>query len=778
MKRTHHVPAGLHPLAVAILACFAVPALAQTTDTTLPAVEVGTSRSIAEKNQLPVTTESVTATQAADTINTMTTEDALKYLPDVLVRKRFNGDTQAPMSSRTTGINASARTLLIADGIWLSTYVNNNNQNGSPQWFMVAPEEIERIDVMYGPFSAMYPGNSYGAVTEITTRMPTQFEAGAKISASSQDFDQYGTHDSYPSMQASANLGNRSGDWSWRIGVNHLDSFSQPLTFLTLNQSTTAASGALPIVTGAYQDRNRTGAPIQIVGAGSLTHTVQDTARFRVAYDVTPTLTAAYTLGIWQNTAETSSQSYLSANGQPYFGAASGNVNIGGNAYSASSIANLFSSTRTEQEHWMHNLSLRTKNAGEWNWEASASIFDFSKDLTRQSTGSYPSAQTGGNGRITDASGTGWDTLDLKGMWHAPNRAHFVSFGAHMDEYRLASPTFNTSDWRDGGNGSLYSDSRGKTQTEALWVQDVWQWTPSLTATLGGRYEWWRAYDGFNLSTASNGAAFSFNQPEVRHNGFSPKFSLTWTANDAWNVTASLGKALRFPTVGELYQNVQTGTIYTQANPFLRPESVKSAELAIERNTERGKLRVSLFEEHVSDALISQTSTITGMATPVAFTQNVDKTRQRGIELVAQQNDVGIQGLELNGSVTYVDARILANGSYVPTTAGASSVGKRTPYVPEWRATLVATYRPDDKWAWTLAGRYSGRMWATVDNTDVNAATYQGFDSYFVADARVRYRFDKHWSTAAGVDNLNNRKYFLFHPFPQRTVYAELKYDY
>jgi iron complex outermembrane receptor protein len=37
---------------------------------------------------------------------------------------------------------------------------------------------------------------------------------------------------------------------------------------------------------------------------------------------------------------------------------------------------------------------------------------------------------------------------------------------------------------------------------------------------------------------------------------------------------------------------------------------------------------------------------------------------------------------------------------------------------------------------------------------------------------------DRHWSAAAGIDNVNNRKYFLFHPFPQRTVYAELRYTY
>jgi iron complex outermembrane receptor protein len=163
---------------------------------------------------------------------------------------------------------------------------------------------------------------------------------------------------------------------------------------------------------------------------------------------------------------------------------------------------------------------------------------------------------------------------------------------------------------------------------------------------------------------------------------------------------------------------------------------------------------------------------------PVSIAQNVDRTRQRGIKVVAQKRDVLMRGLELGGSITYVDSRILANSGYVPTAPGATSVGKRTPYVPDWRATVVGTWRPDDKWAYTVAGRYSGRLFAAVDNTDVNPATYQGFEGCFVADARVRYQLDRHWSGALGVDNINNRGYFLFHPFPQRTFYVELKYSY
>jgi len=69
-------------------------------------------------------------------------------------------------------------------------------------------------------------------------------------------------------------------------------------------------------------------------------------------------------------------------------------------------------------------------------------------------------------------------------------------------------------------------------------------------------------------------------------------------------------------------------------------------------------------------------------------------------------------------------------------------------------------------------------MYSTMDNTDVHDNTYQGFSGFFVIDAKLRYQVDTHWAASVGIDNLNNYKYTLFHPFPQRTLVANLKYSY
>ncbi len=738
----------------------------------------GSAPSYAEQNLLPQTTESVTAPQIAETVNAMGVEDALKYLPDVLVRKRYIGDTQAPMATRTTGINASARSLLYADGILLSSLINNNNQNGSPQWFMVSPSEIERIDVMYGPYAAEFPGNSYGAVTRIATRMPDRFTGSVDVIGSVQAFGQYGTHVSEGAQQYSATLGDRSGQFSWRLSARHLDSDSQPITYGTLTQSQTPAGAGLPFVSGAWAGTNRAGSPMQIIGAGNFTHTSQDNATLKLAYDFTPDLTATYTLGYWQNHARTYARSYLSsADGTPYYGAASGNVNLGGYAYGASAIAGQFSDGQVEQEHLMQSLEVGTHSDGLFDWQAALSNMRYLQDLSTTSTGVFPQAQNGGAGRITDMGGTGWTTLDLKGTWRPQGEsgAHIVSAGLHDDRFTLDSPTYTTTDWLGDGEGSLYSNALGKTETRALWLQDTWRLAPDWTATLGGRYEWWQAFDGYNYAIGSNGAGVPIAQPGVRQSGLSPKASLAWQLDDAWSLTGSFGKALRFPTVGELYQSVQTGSTYLQANPYLKPERVLSSELALARNTDDSHWRLSLFNEDAADALISQTAFLPGFATPVSYTQNVGRTRQTGAELAWRQDHVLWHGLSLSGNLTYVDARILSNDGFASAT-GTTSVGKRVPYVPTWRATLAATYRPDDKWSYTLAGRFSSRVYASVDNSDVNAAAFTGFQSFLVFDARVHYQMDKHWSMALGVDNLGNSKYFLYHPFEQRTYYAEVKY--
>jgi iron complex outermembrane receptor protein len=207
-------------------------ALAATVDDDAPTVSGVLVQAEAAHAQPPLSVQTIDADQIAATINTTTVEDALKYLPAIFVRRRHIGDTQAPITTRTSGVGASARSLIYADGVLLSALIGNNNSTASPRWGMVTPEEIDRIDVLYGPFSAAYPGNSIGAVVNITTRRPQGFEAEAKVSLGAQHFEQYATKDNYNSYDAAASMGDRRGPFSWRISANHLETRGQPLSYM------------------------------------------------------------------------------------------------------------------------------------------------------------------------------------------------------------------------------------------------------------------------------------------------------------------------------------------------------------------------------------------------------------------------------------------------------------------------------------------------------------------------------------------------------------------
>jgi iron complex outermembrane receptor protein len=714
-------------------------------------VTVSEAPVVSDQYQLPSVIQSVTATKVEDTINAVDVEDAVKYLPSLFVRKRNYGDTQPVLATRTWGLNSSARSLIYADGVLLSALIANNNSIGSPRWGVVTPQEIERIDVIYGPFAAAYAGNSIGAVMEISTRMPDKPEATLTYTQAEQPFSLYSTHNTYPMYQTAVNVGDRIGRWSFWISANDEYTHSQPLTFVT--------AGTLPANTsGGYLGWNKLGQAADVLGAGNVQDTNLVSAKVKVAYDFSPTIRATYLIGRWNNLTNSTGQSYLrDASGQPTFGGVSG---------FASSFFNLV------EEQTMQSLTVKSAGAGDWDWQATGSLFDFNKDSQNLAASVTPTGTgLGTAGKVSLLGGTGWSTLDLKAAWHPEGRkgGQELSFGVHGDEYKLVNPTYNTSNWQTNQTlTTLSTEGNGLTQTKAAWVQDAWQFAAPFKLTVGGRLEGWRAYDGINV----NGAT-TVIQPGESSSNFSPKGTLAWTVAPAWTLTASAGNAYRYPTAGELYQLVSTGATYTSPNPNLKPEQVWSEEVRADHTLANGSVRLSLFEEDVSNALISQYNTLVpGSSIQYQYVMNVSKLRNRGAELYADQDNVLIHGLEFSGSITYVSSRILADSGQGQLYG---SVGKRAPYVPMWRGTLVATYRPNQEWAFTLAGRYSGQQYSTVDNSDTNPDVYGGFDEFFVMDTHANWKFAKGWALSGGIDNLLNRKYFLFHPFPQRTFVAELK---
>ncbi len=744
--RFHELAASALPLSLLACAC----ASAQQATSSEPSAQTLDTLEInAHAIHYPASSASIDKQHADAAINAVDVEDMAKYLPGVFVRKRNYGDTQPVLATRAWGVNSSARTLVFVDDVPISALIANNNTLGAPRWGMVAPEQVDHIDMLYGAYSARYSGNAVGGVMNIATRLPDKFELSLRQTEAVQHFDQYGINDDYRTHQTSITVGDRVGKLAWFVGANWQDSQSQPLSHVT--------AGKPPAdTTGAIAANNKTGQAADVLGAGGLLDTRQWNLDGTLAYDFTPWLHATYRLGVWHDAGQSRVDTFLrNADGDATFAGSGG-----------------FASNRylIDAAHRMQALSLKTDGGGAFDGALVATRYDFLRDRQLSPT-SADADGTGydASGRDADNAGTGWKTLDVQGVWRSG--ANELAAGAHADTYTLDGNTWNTTAWRDAASrGAAYSAGNGETRTHALWLEDTWRFAPQWQAVLGAREEHWQARDGYNFA---NGVAVT--QPKRADSAFSPKFNLQWDFAPRWSTRLSLAKAVRFPTVGELYQLVTTGDTALSPDPDLKPETARSGEWSFERTDADSDVRVSLFRENMRDAIISQTAWLDGVATPVAYNVNVGEVRNRGIELAGRKSDALVDGLELSASVTFVDSDILSNDGFA-SGSGTTSAGKRAPYVPRWRAGASATWRPDDNWAFTLSGRYSGRQYSTLDNTDATPRVFGAFDAFTVFDARVQRKLGKGFTAALGIDNLFDEKYFLYHPFPQRTFVFDVRW--
>lgn len=710
----------------------------------------------------PATVETYDRQQIQDSVNAATPAQAMKYLPSIQVRERFIGDRNGIIASRTIGAISSAESMLYADGILLSNLLGNS-YSYPPRWGMVSPEEIESISMMYGPFSSLYAGNSFGGVISIQTRMPDRFEAHANMQGFMQNFKLYGTDVTNRGNHESASVGNKINDFSFWLGVDRLENKGQPLDYAVSSLSTTSATlapaiGAQTVVTGAYRDISEKSAARMVFGATSIDNSEQINTKFKATYDFSPEIKAAYTIGLWDIDGKTDVQSYLKdANGNPVY---AGDVNFDGKKYTLPKM----SPGKTDALHIMQAVELKSNSKGFFDWDLTFSDYDYQKDLSGSSSISSGNPYVNLAGTVTNLSGTGWKALEARGTLRPKH--HTLDIGYHIDDYQLRSTTTNSADWSAISKGGFNASSRGNTQTQAVYAQDKWQLNPQWTLTLGVRQEFWQATDGSNQS-----GAVVANYQDKSTNKFSPKISLSFEPQPAWGFRAAFGQAFRFPTVTELYQQLANGSNILVNNPNLKPEEVLSAELSAERRFANGLIRLSAFNEHKYDALLSQTN-LSAAGTSTTYVQNVDHIRTYGLEAATEWQDVLISGLDIHANATWTDAKVLLD------SAAPSNNGHIAPRIPKQLYKAVATYHVNNDFTLSVGARYSGRQYINLDNSDANPDTYKAASQFFLMDVKANYKFADRWLASVGVDNLTNDKAYVSHPLPQRTLYAQIKFDY
>jgi len=694
--------------------------------------------------------------QEFDAINAINVEDLMKYAPNFYVRKRFAGDDNAVVALRGANTIQSARTIVLVDGFVVSNFLGNR-WDYPPKWNVVGPSEVRQFDIVYGPYSARYGGNSMGGVISVTTQEPEGTSAYGTVQGMVMPFKEYGYDETFTgySVEGGAGWKQKDGPWSIRGGFRHFENTGQSMTYNLLSRATGTAP-ATPVA-GAYDD-DRLATPV--FGGASPVDVTQDQARLRIGYETEGGWKIEGLGFVWKTKQDlTDPRSFLTdANGNPVY---QGRVSYDEQVWNATGLN--FSITRRTE--YLAGLKLAGPLAG-WDISTNLSHYWIPRQDSRTST-NYATGAAFGAGTRTVQNDPGWWTGDVT----AERRlgSHKLAFGLNANLYETAQDTFSTANWRAASNPAFTAATRGKTSLWGVWAEDAWSLNGNFTFTGGIRYDRWRAFGG-GISGLVSGVREDAFYPTRTADSVSPKLSLQGDIPGDISLQLSFGTATRFPTVGELFQgrfDTDLGIIDPESfDPNLRPEKSKDANLILGRSFGKVRTTASIFYQDIEDAIFSFQG-LNQFGTVVSSYKNVDRMRQVGVELIAEINDI-LPGLDIDGNVAWTDAKTLRN------VADPRAEGVQFPRIPRWRANGNIRYQVAEPVKLSLGWRF-----ATRPNSDLLGQTRggaYGFQTeYFFVDGRASFALNKSLELSIGVDNIFNDQAYVSHPLPQRTFVADIK---
>ena len=223
--------------------------------------------------------------------NAQTTEEVLKYQPSLQIRQRYVGDPNGVLGIRGADMFSTARNMVYADGLPLHNFLQASF-NGAPRWSMVGPNEIDAVDIVYGPFSAEYSGNSIGGVVNIKTRMPRKQEFYVETSLFIQPYKLYGPDKgTFVGDRQYVSYGNRFNDkLSVFLAYNRLEAQSHPMSYFIDNTGLGVPGNDQTVVTGGIRTPDARGTPSIIYGDTGPEKVNTHLFKGKLGYDITSDL--------------------------------------------------------------------------------------------------------------------------------------------------------------------------------------------------------------------------------------------------------------------------------------------------------------------------------------------------------------------------------------------------------------------------------------------------------------------------------------------------------
>lgn len=647
-------------------------------------------------------------------------------------------DTQSTITLR--GFPSQQRTLIMLDGIPL-----NDSYLGAVQFGGLATANVERIEVVKGPFSSLYGGNAMGGVVNVITRMPENRE----IIMSG------GFGSGFQNRQAMNDL--TRGYFSYgetlkgkfgvliSYGQNRTNGFAndfnaqatQPPDGITGYRETTDTQGNRRFVLGDRGDNTWKDHDFRVKAS----YRISDASRLGFSF-----ATSAYQYGT------DSPHSFLrDTSGNPIYSFTSGKNTV---------REATFLSGAGNRRQDIYSLTFDTM-IGRVQMKSMVSFLNINNNWYTTPGSTATTTINGGPGSVADtpvSKTTGSVQFMLPVSSH-----HILTFGGDVTGNSAKTREYGLTNWRDeNSRSSMTYSAGGKSVTSGIFLQDEVVIRKDLTAYVGIRGDYWRTYDGYANQVGTAGYPASY----AKRNAFSvsPKAAIVYRLSSATTLRSSIGRVFRPPTVYELYRtwSYSSGTVY-RGNPDLKPETAVSWDAAIDQKLWKGaSASVAYFENRMSDLVYRRTDPANSKINEYV---NAGKAKGRGMEMELSQRLT--PELKLFTNATFNSAKIIENSSK------PSTEGKFLTYLPRWTGNGGFEFERGRVKA-TITGRYVAKIYTQDENKDVVSNVPGSFDPYFTADAKVIYRINRLFALSLSMDNILDRKYFYSYLAPRRSAFAEI----
>jgi len=722
----------------------AVPQGSYDKQVTMEEVVVTATRTDREMKDVPVSVTVVTA-EDIKANNILNLDEALKYAAGVWNR-RMRGIADVGASVNIRGIYGNERNLVLLD----NQPINSTVWGGVP-WSGLNIDQVERIEVVKGPFSALYGINAMGGVINIITKTPQKRTFSAEAG--------YGEDNT---TVFRLNYGDKLFDkLSINAGIERKHTDGYPTYIVAKGASEGEQQPDDIVINPPKRTTDITGKQTRyIIGNTGDNETTDWNVFIKGSYEFSKghSLSLHYTHSEQEDEWDDFNSYLHNADGSDI---TNGTVFFDGKRISikeADFIGWIFGGRDNDivVANYVNEISDRL------TIKADAGLTYQYRYYTIPDVW-WPANATrdGGDGTFYDYPSTVLNSTLQADISLRNNLMATVGLAFRWDNGE--QNVWPLSDWRDeDSTKSKTTHIEGDNYYYSAFAQTEWKPVQQVTVIPALRFDYWET-KGETAISGTPKQDFDTRDDSM----LSPKLSVGYEPLKDTRLRASAGMGFKPPDIDKLYRVLPGGgpdDIPTLPNRDLDPETVYSWEVGLDQIFFDKKVRLSAtyFENYIKDALF----------------QKIDADGKQRWYSGAESEIKGVEAelivrpltwISFFGNLTYQDSEMTKNDQ------APAQEGNELTYVPElsWNVGADVTYK---KAQLRIYANHVDKAYSRSDNTDKAENVPLANDEYTLVNASLGLDVTKEIKFTFSVDNIFNEEYYLYWKASERKWLLTMTY--